>query len=100
MGRTKHESGSETAARSHAGNPAFLGRHTGRRVAPAALRRLSSYVFSASPLLSEVRLAKGVECQSQWPGDALQLRHPSSRGPPPPPPPPPSPGGTRPRAAP
>src|SRR5664279_5930800 len=71
---------SARATETDAGNPAFLGRHPGRRVAPAALRRLRQCLFPAASVLSCLRLAQGQHLQGQRQGKTLQLRHPSPPG--------------------
>src|SRR5215470_18832730 len=48
----RHGRGNETAAGTHAGDPALLGGHAGWRVTAAALRRLPAYVLSAPAVLS------------------------------------------------
>src|SRR5712675_56109 len=68
------------ATETDTGNPAFLGRHAGRRAAPAALRCLRQCLFPAATVLPGLRLAQGQHVQSQRQGDALQLRHQPSPG--------------------
>src|SRR5258705_152274 len=63
------------ATETDTGNPAFLGRHAGRRAAPAALRCLRQCLFPAATVLPGLRIAQGQHVQSQRQGDALQLRH-------------------------
>src|ERR1700704_6632722 len=50
--------GNTTAAGTYAGDQAFLGGHTHRRAAAAALRRLQSHLLPAAAVLPEMRLAQ------------------------------------------
>src|ERR1700761_8668385 len=68
------------ATETDAGNPAFLGRHAGRRASPAALRCLRQCLLPAAAVLPILRLAQGQRVQGQWERQALQLRDPSSPG--------------------
>src|SRR5665647_503745 len=55
-------------AKTDSGDPAFLGWHPGRRIAPAALRRLRQRLLSAAPLLPGLRLPQGQRVQGQRQG--------------------------------
>src|ERR1700740_1893566 len=63
----------ETDAR----NPAFLGWHASGRAASATLRFLRACLFPATPVLSVLRLPRGLDLQGERQGQALQLRDPS-----------------------
>src|SRR6266404_9994525 len=80
-GDERYGRASARATETDTGNPAFLGWHAGRRIAPAALRRLRQRLFPAAPVLPGLCLAQGQRIQGQRQGQALQLRDPSPPGP-------------------
>src|SRR5258705_8961801 len=63
------------ATETDTGNPAFLGRHAGRRAAPAALRCLRQCLFPAPTILPSLRLPQGQPGPGQRQGHTLQLRY-------------------------